>query len=350
MKILLVDDEVSFLEQAKEFLENRKRKFEIITANSAIESLDILEKDDFDAIASDYKMPEMDGLELLRVLREEKDNQIPFILITGKGREKVVVEALNLGADHYIEKSGNTKRQLKKLAHVVENEVKHHRMRGKSQLLHSLLNHELLNKLNSIGLYHEILKFKDLTKEQAEYVEKADEAAQQAIEVIEKVRKLESIDEEDIEPINLNDILEKVIENKSNLLELENIDVEYEPKKAKVMGGELVEDIFQNLVDNAIRHSGCNKIKIITREKEDKIMCRVEDNGKGIHKDLRKKIFERGFKLGDSSGSGLGLYLVRIITENYGGRIKVGDSELGGARFDVYLEKADTNKESTTPT
>jgi len=65
----------------------------------------------------------------------------------------------------------------------------------------------------------------------------------------------------------------------------------------------------------------------------------VEDNGKGIPDEKKDKIFERGFKDEETGGTGLGLYLAKQITENYDGNIEVKDSELGGARFDIYLQK-----------
>lgn len=61
-------------------------------------------------------MPEIDGLEFLEIIREEKGMDIPFIMFTGKGREDVAMDALNLGADRYIQKGGNPKSQYGLLA------------------------------------------------------------------------------------------------------------------------------------------------------------------------------------------------------------------------------------------
>ncbi|MFP4001865.1 MAG: ATP-binding protein, partial [Thermoplasmata archaeon] len=49
--------------------------------------------------------------------------------------------------------------------------------------------------------------------------------------------------------------------------------------------------------------------------------------------------FEKGYKYGESGGTGLGMYIVKEIVESYGGSVEVKDSELGGARFDVHMEK-----------
>jgi DNA-binding response OmpR family regulator len=72
----------------------------------------------YDAVVSDYQMPEMNGIELLKRVREA-GSRVPFIIFTGKGREEVVIEALNSGADFYIQKGGNPGAQFAELANAV---------------------------------------------------------------------------------------------------------------------------------------------------------------------------------------------------------------------------------------
>ncbi len=87
-------------------------------------------------------------------------------------------------------------------------------------------------------------------------------------------------------------------------------------------------------------HSGCEKIRIGFKEAGNECIVTVEDDGCGISDENKDKIFERGFKKGETAGTGLGTYLVKEIAESYGSGIEVKDSELGGARFDVHLQKA----------
>ncbi|MFW5952937.1 MAG: response regulator [Candidatus Natronoplasma sp.] len=123
IKVLVVDDDPSFLDQAKTFLERADRWLKIITALSAEEALESYEEEDFDAIVSDYQMPEMNGIEFLEKIREEKESDIPFIILTGRGREEVAMKALNLGADRYLQKSGDPKTQFEILANIITTEV-----------------------------------------------------------------------------------------------------------------------------------------------------------------------------------------------------------------------------------
>ncbi len=105
-RILLVDDEPALLDVGKQFLEE-SGVFLVTVTDNAEEALFLLREQQFDAIVSDYQMPRMDGISLLQYLRE-MDSSTPFIIFTGRGREEVVIDALNSGADFYIQKTGGS--------------------------------------------------------------------------------------------------------------------------------------------------------------------------------------------------------------------------------------------------
>jgi PAS domain S-box-containing protein len=117
IQLLYVDDEDLLLELGKEYFE-RDGEFSVDTAVSAREALDLLGKKTYDAIVSDYQMPGMDGIEFLKMVRG-KDKTTPFILFTGRSREAIVIEALNSGADFYLQKGRDTTTFFTELRHVV---------------------------------------------------------------------------------------------------------------------------------------------------------------------------------------------------------------------------------------
>ena len=122
ISVLYVDDEPDLLEIGKLFLEDMG-DFRVTTEESAHNALARLEKTACDAIVSDYQMPEMDGLSFLKQVRAHYPD-LPFILFTGRGREEVAIEAINNGADFYLQKGGDPTSQFSELAHKIRQAVR----------------------------------------------------------------------------------------------------------------------------------------------------------------------------------------------------------------------------------
>jgi PAS domain S-box-containing protein len=127
IRVLHVDDEPALLAVTEQYLQREDDRIAVETATSPSAGLDLLADGNFDAVVSDYQMPRMDGLEFLERIRE--DSQIPVVIFTGQGREEVAVDALNLGADRYLQKGGDPASQYGLLADAIVQEVAHRRAR-----------------------------------------------------------------------------------------------------------------------------------------------------------------------------------------------------------------------------
>lgn len=123
--VLFVDDEPELREIGKSFLK-RYRNLNVTTVASAQEALHHLTISTYDIIISDYQMPEMDGIAFLKELRNSR-HQEPFILFTGRGCEKIVIEALNNGADFYLPKEGNPRLLFAELVDMIQKSVEKRR-------------------------------------------------------------------------------------------------------------------------------------------------------------------------------------------------------------------------------
>ncbi len=166
LSILYVDDEPGLLEIGKIFLE-KDGKFTVTTAGGPDEGIKLLKEQPFDAIISDYQMPGMDGIAFLKHLRLAGDTT-PFIIFTGKGREEVVIEALNEGADFYLQKEGDPKAQFAELANKIRYAVT--RKQAEKALL--LKNEELAASEEEMrSQLEEIISIRDLLDESNEYLE-----------------------------------------------------------------------------------------------------------------------------------------------------------------------------------
>ncbi|PKG33022.1 PAS domain S-box protein, partial [Methanoregula sp.] len=121
LRVLYIDDEPELLEMAKIFLE-MNGEFQVAISTSAKEVRSLPLTQSYDAIVSDYEMPEMNGIAFLKHVREQFGD-IPFILFTGRGREEVVIDAINNGADFYLQKGGSAQAQFAELAHKIRQAV-----------------------------------------------------------------------------------------------------------------------------------------------------------------------------------------------------------------------------------
>ncbi len=131
IRVLYVDDEPDLLKISKIYLE-RDGTFTIDALTSAGEALTRLNTEHYDAIISDYQMPDMDGITFLKLLKAS-GNKTPFIIFTGRGREEVAIEALNSGADFYLQKGGDPKSQFAELSHKIKIAVERKRGRDASK-------------------------------------------------------------------------------------------------------------------------------------------------------------------------------------------------------------------------
>ncbi len=122
LKVLIVDDESALLEQAKIFLERGDEELNVETTTSGEEGLEMIRNEDFDAVASDYLLPDLDGIDMLKKLRSE-GNDIPFIIITGRDEPEIESECLESGANQFFIKSGNPKELYQELSKVIIEET-----------------------------------------------------------------------------------------------------------------------------------------------------------------------------------------------------------------------------------
>ncbi|MFA4878051.1 MAG: PAS domain S-box protein [Methanoregula sp.] len=143
ISVLYVDDEPELLELGKLFLE-QTHELSVDTVISAILALEQLQRKKYDLVLSDYLMPEMDGIRFLQTLRGRGDT-IPFIIFTGRGREEVIIDALNSGVDFYLQKGGDPTSQFAELKNIITKSVKQKRseeaQHQSEKRVYDILNH-----------------------------------------------------------------------------------------------------------------------------------------------------------------------------------------------------------------
>ncbi|MFX0209852.1 MAG: ATP-binding protein, partial [Candidatus Hodarchaeota archaeon] len=214
----------------------------------------------------------------------------------------------------------------------------------RANFLDSLLRHDISNKIHIINGYLTLLRRSELEEGDKKLVEKALKGTEEGMTLIQKIRKLREIDQaEPSQQLDLIKVLKKVIDLHADQAVTEGMKIIFDDqnKSFDVLGGELLYELFSNLIENALNHSNGTMLQISVQETmSDHIIITLEDDGKGIPDEIVHKIFERGTKGPKSKGSGLGLFLVKTIAEAYGGKITLEDSNLGGVSFQIVLNRA----------
>jgi len=213
------------------------------------------------------------------------------------------------------------------------------------EFYNSLLRHDIFNK-NEISLgYIGLLEKTNLTKKQKEFIEKIKESVSEANALIEKIRKAETIRraEKEIIKVEINKVLQNICRAYEEKLKQKGVEISCEVADVVVGADEFVEEIFSNLIENSIQHSGCQKIYIYGERKGEFYVIHYEDDGKGVEKKYLSRIFEEGWK-SESSGSGLGLYIVKKLMARYGGKAEAEIGEKGGLKINLYFKQARKGK------
>ena len=91
VSVLHIDDDLAFLELVRDYLPTMDNSIKVESVDDPQRALDLAETKNYDVIVSDYQMPKIDGLSLIKMLRQ-RSIMTPLIILTGKGREDVVIE------------------------------------------------------------------------------------------------------------------------------------------------------------------------------------------------------------------------------------------------------------------
>ncbi|MCD1295354.1 hypothetical protein CUJ83_10115 [Methanocella sp. CWC-04] len=228
--------------------------------------------------------------------------------------------------------------------------------KDQAELYVDLMGHDINNMNHSATGYLELaldtLKMEgNLRPDDKLLLEKPIQALINSSRLIDNVRKLQKLMTQGIKtrPVDLHQIFEE-LGRLSYYKGERDVTINIPPvPHYRVEANELLSDVFNNLISNAIKHSDGAKSLIIDVRVEPVIedgrsyyKCTVEDNGPGIPDAVKDKIFYR-FQRGDTKahGKGLGLFLVRTLVEGYQGKVWAEDRVPGdhtkGVRFIVML-------------
>lgn len=212
------------------------------------------------------------------------------------------------------------------------------------------ISHDLRTPLVSIsGLSSELLEKKGYLPEKAEEMIKTiyDQSSRLA-KMVKNILDITGLESGKMklnkQPYFLEEIIGSALLRLKNILPEDAVNFNINTQDLIEVDGLLIEQVFTNLIENAVKYASNRNLLSITITVEDKkksIQVYVSDNGPGITKGEESKIFEKFYK-GIREGTGLGLPICKSIIEAHGGQIWAKNREAGGAMFIFTLPKSET--------
>lgn len=393
-RILIVDDDPELLIALSGALRLRMPEVIVDTCDSAAAAVEKVSCTEYDAVVSDIKMPGMDGLALLKEVRDLEPD-LPTLLVTGHGQHDLAVRALRGGAFDFIQKPIERDYFVASLARAIrvrklDRQVQQHQQaledrageleravelrtrellesnRRKDEFL-AMLSHELRNPLACILTSAELALHTD--ESAPSMLEPCRVIIQQAhhmSRLLNDLLDLSRINRNKIElrksDVFVNDVLNDaitaaraVIGEPGDRLKL-NVDPVLREQRVHADRTRL-EQVVVNLLNNAAKYSDADsEIRFSARREDLDIVIRVEDDGVGIAAGELPHIFEP-FTQADSTldrskgGLGVGLALVRQLVQLHGGSVMAASDGVGcGSCFTVRLPIAiDSQASEPTP-
>ncbi len=382
IELLVIDDERCILELCQTLF--TRKGYSVRTASSGKAGLRQIEELEPALVLLDYMMPVMDGMEVLKQIKNVYPD-VYVIVFTGKGSAEVAVEVMRAGASDYISKPFKSKDLFKRIENVLH--VRHIEMvnmslhQERAELQHEILlwnkelelrvheksieleqanremiqseklataghlaaglAHEIRNPLNSISLTAQLLQ------SETNYNANVQNYAQNILAEVERIdiflRKMLNASKQkssmDTCETCLHSCIDKALELFKEQIKYQKINLNVNIERTPVYvaaGVEEIKQVFTNLIGNALfqmKNSGT--LSIDFRVEAGRALVHVGDTGAGIPKDNLGKIFAPFFTT-KRDGTGLGLSVVLRAVKSCNGNIWV-ESELGSGA-DFYLE------------
>ncbi len=203
-------------------------------------------------------------------------------------------------------------------------------------VLLDILSHDFLNTNTSVQGYLELLdqNFENMDSDKIKnYLTRSINVVDRGERILETIQQLLKIQQERKTKGSVPAIamLENAIEIQQNLFPDRKIKIDMKtPQNVSVIGGDLLQTVFENIINNAIKHNKSEEVRIeiscqpLEIENQEFFECRIADYGSGIPEEIRETFF-RPLSRGDSrfhEGTGLGLYISKTIIESYNGEIR----------------------------
>ena len=356
--LLIVDDKPQNLRLISDFL--AEQGFELMLTRSGAQALEKIELAIPDLVLLDVTMPEMDGFEVCRRLKDNaRTAALPVIFMTALDDTAHKVEGFRLGAVDYITKPIQREELLARIRHHLQLHSLQKELLSKSEDLaqknaeleayaHTIA-HSLKTPLAAASRFLEILdKFKSdgLTAEQRHLVQQAFSALAMTGDAVDALLLLSTVARQSVElhPLEMGALVDQALNQLVDLQARTHASLKLPDGWPPALGyGPWVGEVWLNLLSNALKYGGSPpSIELGGKLEGAHVRFWVRDNGQTLSAQERKRVFIPFTRLHQerAAGHGLGLATVQRIISSLGGKVGVSAGAQGGNEFFFELPVA----------
>lgn len=352
-EILIVDDTPEQIEMAMLVLKSNNYKVRVATKGET--ALKLLERQKPDLILLDIFMPEIDGFELCRIIKQNDDfKNIPIIFLTSSDDEQSIKKGFDSGAQDYVTKPFNTTELLARVkTHIKlkeQTESLYHANRELDSFCYSIA-HDLKAPLLSISKLIEYLSLDyhdKLGDDGNSLINNIQKKSTELTAIINHLLEFSRMCEMDmkLEPINLNTLIQSVFDELM-LAQPDRTVVLDMPRLPEITGDSIMLRILvTNILSNSLKYSARRQRAEISVEytghRHDYVFC-IRDNGAGFDMKYSARLFQVFQRLHSSKefeGSGVGLSICQRILKRHNGKAWMTGEVENGASFYFSFPKA----------
>jgi two-component system sensor histidine kinase/response regulator len=355
-RILVVDDQAANIQIVGNML--GKLGYEIVPANDGPTALKRLALRPPDLILLDVLMPDVDGLEVCRRIRENPEwRHIPIIFLSAADDKDLIVRALEAGGVDYITKPFNHAEMVSRVRTQLALKAAHDQLKqlaeDKDELL-GILAHDLKNHLGGMQLSANLLHNHMAQSSGGKPLQLCENISHSTGQLLAFVKEFLANSAADhglaLKPValNLSDVVTHTVKHYEEAARRKKlrfqIELPSEPLHVLADRSALAQ-VLDNLLSNAIKFSPCDKQIIITaRQTGTGAECLIQDQGPGLSAEDRTRMFRRYGRLsarptGGEPSTGLGLSIVKKLVHAMKGELTCDSSPGEGATFSVRLPK-----------
>ncbi len=365
--LLVIDDEPGIRRMMA--LDLKADGYQVFTAADGDEGLRVFEQQRPALVLTDLKMPGMDGIEVLRLIKERWP-ETEVIVITGHGDLELAIESLRLRASDFITKpidnralevalARATERlclraELKSYTEELERRVeeatarvlRNERLAAVGQTVAALV-HSLKNMLSGLkgGLYMiQPDRPGSSPEKSAQGMAMLERNVRRISELVRDLLTLSKPRDPELEPLDGLELLAEATEQQRALARETGVELRIAPSGPVPLMADrrAVLDSLANLIGNAIDAAAGvagGRVDLTLAEARGEAVFSVEDNGPGLDREAKERIFEGFFSTKGAAGTGLGLMVAQKNATEHGGRVEYRDRPGGGACFVLRLPK-----------